>query len=391
MSADLRNLIDNAILYLFLPARVILDKTPASALIGAVVFALLVARLLMSRIRLNAFRISWWIAPLLLIAYLCAAHFHGAYVYPIRGIIRYGTYALLLLSFSTSRIGTKRVYDVFTILVVGEIAISLLQRLVFGLARPGGTLQMSNHLAYFVSFYIAISLFCFGKLRRSLLLLAFIVLITRSLGGTVVTTLLIGFHFLEKSRWKAIAALLLLGIALPLVLGDRLVDQMQSFDTLEDKIDSANGGNSGSLVWRIVYWTTLTRRMLDDGGGLLGMGMEYTTSGSPYRAGDLDPHNEFVRVFLESGILGEIIFLVGIAIIVRFFHRHRRDSPLATALLYSSISLTVGMLVGNIVTQSTLLWFVAIYAGKCIMQLPRSTRRPQIAQDVAPAGAHYAS
>lgn len=367
---------ERIVLYLLLPARVATDSTSLSSAVGALTFPLLLLWfLLASSVRWKAVRMTGVAVLLMGLGYAYVIRFHGEYIYQVRGIIRYGTYVLLFLLFSRSRIPVREIYRVYGGLVAFEILVCIVQRVGLGIERPAGTLIHSNHVTYFVAFYLALSLFQYGFFARSVLLFGFQLLLA-GMGGTMVTLLFFFFHFRRRFRGIGYIAMVLVLLAASFVMRERLLEIGDTFGDLASRLDSANAGQTSSLVWRIVTWHNMIQEMLASGGGWMGLGLEYASLASPYfsSASHLDPHNDYVRIFLETGYAGLALFFLGMGNLLLWLRRLERASPLARTMKLSLLGILTAMLVGNVVVQSTLIWLVAILLGK-VFQLAHPSKK----------------
>ena len=83
-------------------------------------------------------------------------------------------------------------------------------------------------------------------------------------------------------------------------------------------IDGVNrAGGFGSFVWRIIYWSKLMYTFFSESFLQItfGVGVDHLTKGyMPYEFMDKDPHNDFIKVLLEYGVLGILLFF-------RFFRK----------------------------------------------------------------------
>jgi hypothetical protein len=73
-------------------------------------------------------------------------------------------------------------------------------------------------------------------------------------------------------------------------------------------------GGKGSVVWRLTYWTALFDAHMNSGMFhiLFGTGGGASSSGNyPYFFMYRDPHSDFIKMFIEYGIVGtSLVFLV---------------------------------------------------------------------------------
>lgn len=181
----------------------------------------------------------------------------------------------------------------------------------------------ANHLAYFCIFpFIHFLLTCYTNYKWIyIFLIASIVLITQSSGGFAVLLLLLLLYFITQKKIN-VRVLFSLTIALLFIFIAAYSTGALSlfyekiitvdFDNISDKADRLSFGMEGSLVWRMTYWTAIIREFLTTsstyellfGKGLKTMSPEYYIYNFMIR----DPHNDYVRLFVERGIIGGVLY-----------------------------------------------------------------------------------
>jgi len=153
-------------------------------------------------------------------------------------------------------------------------------------------------------------------------------ILTKSTGGLLVLIALLGYNSLKSKRIslvKKISFIVVLTIAVILALNfsEKIAFQLKSIDFLTWEfvkerveiytIDGVNrAGGYGSFVWRIIYWSKLIYTFFSESFFkiIFGVGVDHLTKGfMPYEFMDKDPHNDFIKVILEYGVLGFILFL----------------------------------------------------------------------------------
>ena len=112
-------------------------------------------------------------------------------------------------------------------------------------------------------------------------------------------------------------------ISLSVRFSEKIAFQLESIDFLTSDfikerveiytIDGVNrAGGYGSFVWRVIYWSKLLATFFSESfvTVFFGVGVDHLTKGfMPYEFMDKDPHNDFIKVLLEYGVLGFILFL----------------------------------------------------------------------------------
>lgn len=245
--------------------------------------------------------------------------------FSIKGLARYITYfmfAVLLFMFDLEQLG--KALRVLVLLMVAFLPLGVYQFIELG--RYQGILQHANHLAYFldICIYFVIIHRPFNNKVRTLLLIGLIVSLglTKSSGGILVFLTLLAYNlFLSNAisfnRKAALLFYFVAGSFLVLNYSEKVAQQMESlnylsFEFLEERTENFNGGGYGSVVWRIVYWTKILVTFFEEPLQriLFGIGVDHLTEGNmPYPFMKKDPHNDFVKVLVEFGVLGFLLFL----------------------------------------------------------------------------------
>ncbi|TYA52229.1 hypothetical protein FVF61_12850 [Formosa maritima] len=213
------------------------------------------------------------------------------------------------------------------------IPIGLYQVTKWDWERYQNVFDHSNHLAYVLTMCVY---FLFlhnpfkSKIVKNICLIGLFVslLLTKSTGGLLVLLVLLGYNSLKSKRISLVKKLtfillLIIAIVLALNFSEKIAYQLESIDFLTWEfvkerietytIDGVNrAGGYGSFVWRIIFWSKLMLTFFSEPflHIIFGVGVDHLTKGfMPYEFMDKDPHNDFVKVLLEYGVLGLLLFL----------------------------------------------------------------------------------
>lgn len=199
--------------------------------------------------------------------------------------------------------------------------------------RYKNVLGHSNHLAYVLS--MIIYFLVFNRPFKSkqvnivcVILLFISLLLTKSTGGLLVLVALIVYNAIKSKRISLLKKLTFLSLCIiALLLGinfsDKIAYQIESVDYItwdfvieRVKNYTINGvnraGAHGSFVWRVLYWSKLLYTFFSESFLQItfGMGIDHLTKGyMPYDFMEKDPHNDFIKVLMEYGVLGLLFFL----------------------------------------------------------------------------------
>ena len=246
-----------------------------------------------------------------------------------------------------------------------------------GIGRIHGTFLHPNPFAtyLFLLIVLATALFPHVAARWRWLLGPFIVgtgavLISTYARGEWIATFigLLVVAALQSRRllWLIGVGILVVALMVPSV-GIRLSDLSQS--------ERPSGAPGNSLAWRVGYWQEALALQDDP---VFGIGLGGVES---QRQEGKEPHNDFIRVYVETGIVGLAAYLwLLIALFLHGVRTYRRASPgvargLAVAFLATLSGLVVLSIAANVVSQLAILWYFAaiVVCASVASRLPSDT------------------
>jgi O-antigen ligase len=160
---------------------------------------------------------------------------------------------------------------------------------------------------------------------------------------------------------RAVLWVLVIGVTLVLAVPDIGA----RFSDLEETT-TMSGAAGNSLVWRFEYWGQALALNHDP---LLGNGLAAVREQG---SAEKEPHNDFIRVFVETGLLGTIAFawfLFAASRVAVEGVRRTRDGYLrgvAVGFAGVVVAYVVLSLVSNVITQLVLLWYVGAFAAAAV-------------------------
>lgn len=237
-----------------------------------------------------------------------------------------------------------------------------------GFDRVRGTFTHSNPFAIFLvmAMLMAIGMLPYVRGRWRWAALTVIVLstplllltYTRSAWiGLFVGVVLIGLVGSRRVLAGALALTAAVALAVPSVV--------TRFGDLDDT-QQASGAPGNSLSWRFAYWAESME--YSEASPISGVGLNTVAS---HTEEGKQPHNDFVRSYVEMGVLGLLAYAYMLVQLIRtgwwaaVVTRTRRDLDRGIALgfLGVSVAFVVMSLVGNLMSQVVLLWYLTAYAG----------------------------
>ena len=236
-----------------------------------------------------------------------------------------------------------------------------------GLGRVTGTFVHPNAFGFYLALLLIMGAAVFRHLEGwarvlvgSVLVLGTInLLLTYSRGSWIavlVGVLVVGALQARKLLLLVPAGLVLVPLLAPSVLM-RLSDLSQE--------ETINGTPGNSFLWRVSHWGVVLRGAR--GHEFIGLG----PSSSDFLGETvLPPHNDFLRMYVETGVLGLTVYLAVLGAMVALGLRALRSVPapglsrgIAVGVLACTVAFAVGSSGGNVVSQVVvLLYFFAFLA-----------------------------
>ena len=238
-----------------------------------------------------------------------------------------------------------------------------------GFARVHGTFNHPNPYAIYLTTLLIMGAAIFRYVRDrvrvplALLLLACGVMLvltyTRSAWIATVAGLLVVGGLQGK---KAIMIVGLAAVAVAL-----FVPSVAARFSDLDETSTATGQAGNSLVWRFEYW----QQAIDlNHNPLLGIGLSAVRiEGSEEKA----PHNDFIRVYVETGVLGLAAYLWFLArsagITIRALGETEPGPYRGIVIGFAGVfaAFCILSLVSNVITQLAILWYVAALATLAVV------------------------
>lgn len=234
-----------------------------------------------------------------------------------------------------------------------------------GFERVEGTFRHPNPFAAYLTMLIILGAALFRYLPPRyrppmlMLLCSYTALLigTYARGAWIATVVGLAIVGVLDNR-KLLAALLVgtvvLTLAVPSIRG--------RFEDLSQPV-RLTGGPGNSLAWRVGYWRQVLALQDDP---LLGIGLGgVEASGGTARL----PHNDLIRVYVETGVIGLFAYLWLIVALLRHGLRAIVGSPaglargIGTAFAAATVSFILLSLVGNLISQLVILWYFAAIAA----------------------------
>ena len=278
-------------------------------------------------------------------------------VYSVKGIARYVSYlmfAIILSHFDKSDISNS--FKVLIVYFALSLPIAVYQFLELG--RYQNIFSHANHLAYVLVMCIYFLIFYkpfTPNWKYVFLALLFVSLIfTKSSGAMLVLLGLWAFSLIKSKKISSAKKLILLLVFIGLTIlilnsSEKISSQINTinylnWDFLLERAESFKAGGYGSFIWRIVYWLEIIISFLAEPFYKIffGLGVDSLTKGNmPYEFMYKDPHNDFLKILVEYGVLGLILFL---GLIMRVYYLTKNN-------FYLIILIIIPLFFGNAIVN----------------------------------------
>jgi len=243
-----------------------------------------------------------------------------------------------------------------------------------GFTRISGTFNQSNDFGRFLLLMIIMGAAVYPHLERKW---------RRALGVMLVASTI--FLFLTYTRAALIAAAvgllivgliqskrLLIGLLIAGSVGLLIVPSLSSrFSDLtkyeqKQALTDSGGANSGNtLAWRFNYWTDVLP--LANKNPVTGIGLNQTKY---YTEQAKKPHNDFIRAYVETGLVGLAAYLFLLYSLVALGARAvRRTRPgtfergVAAGFLGCAVAFIAVSMVSNVISNVVNLWYFIAFAA----------------------------
>lgn len=373
-------------------ANTISGALNAGALLGILVVAIAVLRILGMRRPIGIGAAS--LVGLLLFAWFAVGYFNFGNDPSLgRELIRScSIIGLALVAANTikSPRDLLRTTDVVVLATLVPAFVALWQMVFLGYGvtsetRAYGTLSHAIPASSLFVIALALSLWRVldGHSRRpwyaaAALIFALALLGTRGLGGmaqALVTLLAYGILTRQGGSRRAIAATAAVGLVAVFVFTPFGESRVQEVEKTRTPTEAAQGYQENSLDWRFGNWAKLFDAWREK--PILGYGSG--TTATLVQPGGNVPHSDVLRLLVETGVIGFIVFggaylLLGIAL-------HRRTRGRGVEASYCAIAfaifagLTVHSLANTVSTFTAPMYAAAVVIGSALAVLPQSHAR----------------
>lgn len=253
-----------------------------------------------------------------------------------------------------------------------------------GFTRLTGTFTQANdygrYLMVLIIFGVAIYPYVQARTKQALgvILLGCAVCMLLSLTVTALIGTVIGLAVVGLIQSKRLLAGLAIGLIASVVFVPNVLSRVTSATTVSS-VQSVGGNTNSSLSWRLAYWTEVLP--LANSNPITGIGLnmtQYQTDAAK------QPHNDFLRAYVETGIIG---FVAYVALMISMLGLGRRardasyagtfDRGIAAGFWGVAVAFVLVSVAANVITNVALLWYVAAFAAAAssVIRISRNQER----------------
>jgi O-antigen ligase len=318
---------------------------------------------------------------------------------------------LILERVVTTMVQVKRVLVACYLAGAAPVALGALQAttghgkfVTAGVSRVIGTFLHPNTFGFFLSMFMLMSIALYRHSSERVRLLHIGVVVV--CGGMLVLTY-------SRGSWVAfVLGLLMIGVLQSrkvfgmLIIGGLItigaVPSVLSRVTNLGSGTTATGSSGNSLAWRFSYWGQVSS--LNHNNPITGIGL----SGTKYVSDQSKaPHNDYLRAYVETGVVGLLGYLLVLISLVVIAHRALRNAeeglPRGIAVGFAAVltAYAVDSFGDNLMSEVVVLWYFYAFAACAVVVArlgrphhavpppsPRLKRAPAAARSRSLAGAH---
>jgi putative inorganic carbon (hco3(-)) transporter len=236
--------------------------------------------------------------------------------------------------------------------------------------RISGTLGQATafgrYLSYVIVFGVAVLPYLNKRAKRAMVVIlglsSVFLLLTLTRGALIATILGVVIVSVMQRNKKVLVAL-----AIGAVMAAFLIPGLASrFAVVSDTSRAAGAAPTGNtLLWRLTYWAQVLP--LANKNPVTGIGLamtQYKTDSAK------QPHNDFIRAYVETGILGFITYVAWLVSLVGLGRRAAKRAPpksleraIAVGYLGCAVAFVLESAGANVMSNVVCVWYLIAFAG----------------------------
>ncbi len=257
-----------------------------------------------------------------------------------------------------------------------------------GFDRYQGTFSQPNPFAIYLTMLIVMGTALLPHLKPRIRFLMLVLMAanflclyhtyTRSAWvATVIGIVAVAVIGRRKVLGAALFACLVVGLVAVPTISQRFADLLS---VAGGTTVNAQGNTSNSLVWRFSYWSEVLPLANQD--PITGIGLKMSSYLTDQAK---EPHNDFLRAYVETGIVGVIAYfalLISMVLVARQGLRSSGpgfDRSIAVGFAGCVIAFVLISIVSNVITEVIVLWYYVAFAAAAyaVTRFPASEREAE--------------
>jgi O-antigen ligase len=200
-------------------------------------------------------------------------------------------------------------------------------------------------------------------------LFALALLATRSLGAMAqMLVTLMAYGFLRNTGGMRGRVVAVAGVALVLVftlspVGSERIEELQ---TTTSFTEASQGYNTNSLDWRFTQWS----KLLDEWREQPWVGHGLGTTGTFVSPQNNIPHNDWLRMLVETGVVGTVIFTTAFFVLLARLMRRTRDTTASASFHAVVLAIVFGLAINgtanNMFSQTAPMYLASALVGASV-------------------------
>jgi putative inorganic carbon (HCO3(-)) transporter len=159
-----------------------------------------------------------------------------------------------------------------------------------------------------------------------------------------------------------------------------LMPQLSARFTGLSETEPSFGPANNSLSWRLSYWTEVLS--LARSNPVTGIGLSQTAR---LTEEEKQPHNDFLRAYVETGLIGLGAYVVLVISLVSVGRRAVRASPrgsfergVGAGFLGCTVAFIAASVSANVISNVVTLWYLFAFAAAASAVVERQRRQAQV-------------
>lgn len=250
--------------------------------------------------------------------------------------------------------------------IFGWLTGTSFSRVKDGVEALASTFVLSNNFAHFLVPFLIIGFSLVGQVpkRQYRVILAIFLAIgtvelvlTNTRGAWL--ALLVGIVIVGFVQNKAVLIATIIGVALVALLVPSVNERITNLGEDPDR-----PRETSSWTWRVQHWETIIPLASDNPITGIGIGMTANVT-----ANQKEPHNDYVRAYVETGLVGLAAYLLAVSGFVWVSYRARRharnalEAALALGVFAFAVAFAASSVAENLITGIVWLWYALPFAA----------------------------